>query len=179
MKLRKKKEFVFFSNFGISSIVLILIMMCFMTFATLTLLTARYDLNLSRKVASKNQNYLESETRANKRLSHIDETLLECYTKSSSPSEFYDLSYKKLSGTTGEFYDSFPVNKEIDSANGKSFYFKYSVKISQTQALNVVLQIKYPLCESDGFYSIKSWAEESHTTEQIDDTLNVYTGTEK
>ena len=50
-----------FSSFGFSSILLIFVMICIVTFATLTLVTANSDYKLSKKVAAKSTSYYEGE----------------------------------------------------------------------------------------------------------------------
>ena len=62
MKRRLSKPFF---NIGIISLVLIFVMLCLLTFAVLSLVSAKADLGLSRKSAGHTTDYYEGTNRAN------------------------------------------------------------------------------------------------------------------
>ena len=63
MDSRKKQSS--FSSIGITSLVLIFVMLCLLTFSVLSLVTARADLRLSQKNAERTSAYYDAENRAN------------------------------------------------------------------------------------------------------------------
>ena len=61
---KQKKGFI---HIGFSSILMVFTMLCLVTFATLSLITANSDYRLSLKVAEKTTAYYEADTAENRR----------------------------------------------------------------------------------------------------------------
>jgi hypothetical protein len=66
---KQKKEFI---HIGFSSILMVFTMLCLVTFATLSLITANSDYRLSLKVAEKTTAYYEADTAARNYLQQLD-----------------------------------------------------------------------------------------------------------
>ena len=62
-------------HIGFSTILMVFTMLCLVTFATLSLLTANADYRLSKKVAAKTEDYYEADLLAREYLLQIDESL--------------------------------------------------------------------------------------------------------
>lgn len=174
--IRKPKSTRKFSNYGISSIVTILTIMCVLSFTILTYITSKYDYQLSYKITKKNSNYYKARCLANEELEKIDDVLFKCYSNCNSESEYYTNAFNELQKFSGQFYTNLKNKLTIQSSAGTSFYFEFSTKISKSRKLETIIYIKYPFNSNDVFFQIKGWNEKVEINEPIDDTLNVYTG---
>ena len=67
-----KKNTTQTSNFGFATLLLCFTMICIITFAVLSLITANSDWILSKKVASKNASYHQVEEKAYEHIAKID-----------------------------------------------------------------------------------------------------------
>lgn len=79
MKVNKRGRS--FPGSGIISILMVFMLLCLITFAVLTLSSARADLAYSEQTAERTQNYYAAELRASQRLQEIDEELQTTYNK--------------------------------------------------------------------------------------------------
>ena len=132
---------------GTSSILLIFVLLCMITFAVLSLVSARSDYRLSQKNAEHTKDYYEAESRANEILMTIDKCLEEQYT---------------LYGNTEGIV--FSSQREIE----------YHVPAGTKQELSVALLLPEDLKEGDSYYQIKRWKLVNTETWQPDETLPVY-----
>ena len=73
---KQKKGFI---HIGFSSILMVFTMLCLVTFATLSLITANSDYRLSLKVAEKTTAYYEADTAARNYLQQLDLALADLY----------------------------------------------------------------------------------------------------
>lgn len=70
-----------FPGTGLITILMVFMLLCLITFAVLTLSSARADLRYSEQTAERAKNYYAAELRASQRLKEIDEELQETYNK--------------------------------------------------------------------------------------------------
>lgn len=117
-------------NIGSSSILLIFVLLCLVSFATLSIISAKADNKLSQKVLDRTAAYYEACNEAELALAGIDSTLANVYTTSADAEEYF--------ATVG---------------HSKS----YSITISDLQTLQVNIEILYPEAGDDTFYKITSW----------------------
>lgn len=167
---QKKDSFI---NIGFSSIVMVFIMICLVTFATLSVLTAHSDYRLSKKAADKTVAYYAADTLAREVLSEIDLALYERYKGNASAKDFFeDISTtlqinnlpQSVSDITIELTEEFPL-------------ISYQVAISDVQTLHVVLSVHYPQTDSEWFTSILKWQTVTvNEPSESDEYLNLYTG---
>ena len=126
---RKKKDF-FGMNVGSASMLMIFVILCLVSFAALSIVSANADQKLSRKVVERTTGYYEACNSAQESLADIDEVLETQYAASANKEEYY-------------------------ASVGRSK--SYIIPISEAQHLLVEIEILYPEKEDDTFYRIKTW----------------------
>lgn len=130
MSFQKKSGPEFHVNVGSSSILLIFVILCLISFATLSIVSANADAKLSRRVVERTTAYYEACNQAQANIASIDNTLAAVYADSFDEDEYFmSVGHKKT----------------------------YIVTISDLQTLSVTLDILYPQQEGDPFYRITSW----------------------
>lgn len=127
---QNKKEFSFGLNIGSSSILLIFVLLCLISFATLSIISAKADNKLSRKVLDRTTAYYNACNEAEKALAGVDSTLATVFANSANAEEYF--------ATVG---------------HSKS----YTITISDLQTLQVNIEILYPETDDGTFYSVTSW----------------------
>ena len=161
MNKRMKKSPPGFSNFGFSTILLAFVMICIVTIAALSLMTANSDYKLSQKVASKNTAYYEAEKKAYETLAEIDHLLANAYKEASGANGYYkNIETALAAQETGEY----------DRTTGS---YTYHVSIAENQNLEIKLKIYYPLDDTSGFYEIISWKSVYDEVEIDEGTLDL------
>lgn len=125
-----KKKLSISLNVGSSSILLIFVLLCLISFATLSIISAKADSKLSSKVLDRTSAYYNACNEAEKALAGVDCTLAEVYVQSKNAEDYFN--------TVGH-------NKS------------YIISISDLQTLQVTIEILYPEQDNDTFYSITSW----------------------
>ena len=141
MDSRKKQSS--FSSIGITSLVLIFIMLCLLTFSVLSLVTARADLRLSQKNAERTSAYYDAENRANDVLLSVI-SCIEEYKDSPDASVFYQKLRERLDGQNGILFTG------ADS-------LEYEVLLDKEQLLSVSLEISYETYDDGSHYRILAW----------------------
>ena len=117
-------------NIGSASILLIFVILCLVSFATLSIVSANADSRLSEKVLERTSAYYKACNEAERNLAGVDKTLQEIYQTSENEAAYF--------ATVGH-------NKS------------YVIPVSDLQTLQVTIEILYPLHEEDTFYRITSW----------------------
>lgn len=140
-----KKNNDFGVNVGSSSLLLIFVILCLVSFATLSIVSANADHNLTDKVQERSASYYSACNDAQIRLSNIDSALLEAYETSRDRDEY------------------------TAAAGGENITF--AIPVSDIQTLSVTLQVLYPANPGDAFYKITEWKLETTGTLEFDDTL--------
>lgn len=141
MDSRKKQSS--FSSIGITSLVLIFVMLCLLTFSVLSLVTARADLRLSQKNAERTSAYYDAENRANDVLLSVI-SCIEEYKDSPDASVFYQKLRERLDGQNGILFTG------ADS-------LEYEVLLDKEQLLSVSLEISYETYDDGSHYRILAW----------------------
>ncbi len=127
---KSKNKLSFGLNIGSSSILLIFVLLCLISFATLAIISAKADSKLSRKVLDRTTAYYNACNEAEIALSNIDNTLVNIYANSANAEEYF-----------------------AKVGHNKSFI----IPISDLQSLHVNIEILYPETDNDSFYSVTSW----------------------
>ena len=170
-----KKNKSSFINIGFSSIVMVFIMICLVTFATLSVLTAHSDYRLSQKMAEKTNAYYKADATARKMAENVDHTLYELYLLASSADNFYELV------AVADFVTEAPeeiidISLDTDIENA---IISYAVPISEVQTLHISLKINYPVSGSECFSTITRWQTVTdNAPDESDEYLDLYTGNE-
>lgn len=151
--LLMNKKTYFVSNFGFSSILMIFIMICFVTFAALSLLSANSDYKLSKKTAEKASAYYQADAAARSCLLQIDRNVPSVYQTAFTGTAYLDAlsdilpNFLTLQGIT-----DYQLHRSDDSLR-----LSFCVTISEVQSLCVDLAFNYPRQEEAPFYQITGW----------------------
>ncbi len=130
MRFQKKNGPEFHVNVGSSSILLIFVILCLISFATLSIVSAHADAKLSRRVVERTTAYYEACNLVQENIANLDDTLTAVYENSFDEEEYF-------------------------MAVGRNK--TYTITISDLQTLSVTVNILYPQQEGDPFYRITSW----------------------
>lgn len=141
---RKKQSGI---NIGSSSILLIFVILCLVSFAALSIVSANADHKLGQKILTRTDSYYDACNQAEESIAEIDHTLWEIYKTAANEEEYF--------ATVGHF---------------KS----YSIPISDLQNLNIELEILYPKKSKDTCYRIQSWQVVNTDDLIYDDSLPVF-----
>lgn len=135
-------------NVGTSSILLIFVTLCLVSFATLSLVSANADRKLSVKVAERTAAYYDACNRAEQSIASVDTTLKQVYSQVATESEYF-----------------------AQVGHSKS----YAIPISDLQTLSVQLTILYPQDSHGAYYQITTWKIITTGELDYDDKLHVIT----
>ena len=124
----KKKQFGM--NIGSASILLVFVILCLVSFAVLSIVSANADSKLSTRVLERTTAYYTACNQAADSLAGLDKTLTRIYRNTDSEEAYFS---------------SVGHNKS------------YVIPISELQSLQVTVEILYPVSAEDTFYRITSW----------------------
>ncbi len=138
---------------GSSSILIIIVILCLVCFAGLSIVSATADYKLSSRLAERTTQYYKASNLANKKLADLDRAFCLIYQESSSEEEYF---------------------QKIKESYADSLTFSYPV--SDTQALSVSVLPVYPESEAGAFFQVSCF--QVITTEEIelDNSLPVLFG---
>lgn len=134
-------------NIGSSSILLIFVILCLVSFAALSIVSANADYKLGQKILKRTSAYYDACNQAEVSIAAIDKTLWEVYLSSADEEEYFS--------TVG---------------HEKS----YLIPISDLQNLSIELEILYPKTAGDTCYRIQSWKVINVEEIPYDNTLPVF-----
>lgn len=129
-ELNQRKKTEYGVNVGSSSLLMIFVVLCLISFAALSIVSANADKKLSEKMLTRTTAYYEACNSAEESLAAVDRVLLEQYGQCSSEDEYF----QKV-------------------GHSKS----YTIPFAETKKLYVEIKIIYPKQEHDPFYRITSW----------------------
>ena len=128
--MSKKKSQIYGMNVGSSSMLMIFVILCLISFATLSIVSANADKKLTSRIAERTSAYYEACNSAQRSLASIDGTLKAQYAASAGSDEYF-------------------------RAVGHSK--SYAIPVSESQTLFVEIEILYPKNPDDTFYTVKTW----------------------
>lgn len=126
----KNKKHSFGINIGSASILLIFVLLCLISFATLSIVSANADSKLTNKVLERTTAYYDACNKAEASLAEIDKTLIRVYLESDNADAYF-----------------------ASVGHSKSF----NITVSEMQTLVVQIEILYPTRDEDTFYRITKW----------------------
>ncbi|MGO5053850.1 hypothetical protein ACTQ6A_15290 [Lachnospiraceae bacterium LCP25S3_G4] len=136
-------------NIGATSMLVIFIILCLTTFATLSLSSAKSDYNFSKKIATRTTAYYKASNKAMDIRGEINTILANTFEQE-----------------RGTYFTS--ASKALEQMDGLNLDFSlstplisYSIKIDDSKALYVVLALSYPEQSNDAYYHIQTWQEVS------------------
>lgn len=161
----KDKQQSYFVNIGSSSLLVIFLVLCLVTFAILSLSSARSDYSFSEKMAAHKQEYYEASERAEVVIGEIDEVLYRVSNEvglvsqsdragqSDTGEAFAAYLTAVASALSGAQFEEISLQLEQLETNGRIFF---QVPAGEQQALLVTIQVKdyrkYPY-----YYEIRTW----------------------
>ena len=173
MKVKKSKST--FINIGFSTIIMVFIMICLVTFATLSVLTAHSDYRLSEKLAEKTTAYYRADATAKDMLKAIDTELFRIYVESENSKEYFEQINKH------SFHDIAPTTVFDIVLQDQNDYvtISYKVPVTNVLTLQVTLKMNYPKSGSECFSTIEQWQTVTENEPDVeDDYFHLYTGEE-
>lgn len=154
--MNRNKKFASGVNVGSSSILVTFVLLCLITFAALSFVSANSDYLLSKQVADRTTRYYEAAQVADVYVSNIKSQVKKCIETCESEDDFYT----KLNN---EFLNNQTVNYE---KNDDIISFSYSLTITDKQVLDVVLTTSYTKFMETGILDIKKWQSVPVYTEE-------------
>lgn len=137
-------------NIGTSSILVTFVLLCLVTFASLTYMSARSDYKLSEETAQRTAAYYDANRVAEIYLANIEAQLSNLADECKSDSEYYD-----------KIYSIFEDNDLISVDPGEDVLISYSVNVTDSQKLNVSLKAKYP-GEDGKLFEVERWQTQTN-----------------
>ena len=141
---KKRKKF----SIGTSSVLVILIVLCLVSFSTLSIISANADYKLSEKLYNRTLAYYEACNRAEETLDQIDTMLHTIFEEGISRADYFEKVGTNIS---------------------------FVVPISDIQSLQIELTILYPKKDNQTYYEIKSWQVITTGELDYDETLTLPT----
>lgn len=149
--MNKKPGFYQFPNFGFPTIVFIFSMICIVTFSVTAFMTAHSDYKVSQDTATQNTLYYEAEAQALTKLSEIDHELLNIYNTTYDSTEYY-LEVTDYLNSLG-----YGLQEHLETDDENYITFQFSQIIIDSQTLDIMINIKYPVSDTSSFYEIAQW----------------------
>lgn len=166
-----KKKNLPFINIGFSSIILVLMTLCLVSFSALSVLTANSDYQLSKKASEKIIAYYNADLSAKEAVFCIDKTLYQLYVDTVNQEDFFlKLTPGLFSNQLSDDISNFQLTKTDNVAE-----ISYEVKLSENKNLYITLSIHYPELSTDSLLTITEWQTEAFDEEnKTENSLRAY-----
>lgn len=180
-------------NIGTSSILLVFVLLCMVTFAALSFVSANADYKLSQSLETRTTRYYTVSNTAEQRLSEIEDILAEVKSRSADFESYKPQAAEALAEspaaespasdsledlTTAQVSDS-PQGTATASGSpedsGSWGTLHWQLPFSDTQALDVVLNLTDPF-ESGSYFTVNRWQVVSTVSWEDDSTLELFDG---
>ncbi len=134
------------TSVGISTILLVFVIISLVSFATLTVVTANSDNSLSKKIETRQTAYYNACNQAENELASLDQFLIAQYENSSSE-DMYFLSTEST--------------------------YTYTLPISEMQSLFIQVEVLYPVSSDGPFYELTNYEVITTGDYEYDEHLSV------
>lgn len=141
------KKYEIHISIGLSSMLLVFVVLCLVSFSVLSLVTANYDNNLSQKILDRNISYQVICNQAESDLKLLDEQLYNIYMNA--------------------------ANKECYNEKANLCVLEFIYPISDFQSLQITITPHYPDKKNSHLYEISQWQIITTTIMEYDESLNV------
>lgn len=158
-------------HIGASSILIIFVLLCLVTFAMLSLVSANADYKLSEKTAQSVTCYYQADAQAETQLTLIEEALKTAADRTpdgAQPADFYKILSDVLLPMDG-------VSTVMDE---DTFIIQYQMEIDNHRALQVSLQPVFPLENPAKRYTLTGWQVIQTSEWNPDNSIPVWDGAE-
>lgn len=149
-------------NIGTSSLLVIFVILSLITFATLAIVSAKADFELSKTLDQQTTDFNRASNEAEAVLNEIDQRLLSIYNNSTNEADYFN-KCQILFGESGNEAVFNPVDHNIT----------FTKLIASGQVLSVTLSVKYPKPGNNQLYSVLSWQEVNTDQWEPDTSLNL------
>lgn len=156
---KNKKQFAAGMNVGSSSILVTFVLLCLVTFAALSFISARADNELSKQTADRITAYYKADSLAEINLANIDALLSKHASANDEESYFNSINELFKDNSSYEI-----ITKDNDTL------IHYQVPVTDIQELSVTLKVVYPLHPTQDTFEIIEW-ENVSTYTPSDETL--------
>ncbi len=138
-----------FVNIGSSLLLVIFLILCLVTFATLSLTSARSDYSFSERAAERRTQYYQACNTAEDVLAQIDEILIKASDSSGNTQNWIkDLDFTQMDDE--EFLEA-GLDIALDAENAS---LSYQIPVNEKQALEVKLAL---IDDGPEYYQIEKW----------------------
>ncbi len=138
---------------GISLILVVFILLCLITFGTLSYLQAKADNELSISAAENTLTYYQAECLAQATLAEIDATLARAYVQVDSIDAYAIVLQAE-----------YAINNDIRIARSSdTILLTFTTPVNEQEYILASLDITYP--SADGYYTITGWTLQTVVTE--------------
>lgn len=161
--MKRDKQQSSFVNIGSSSLLIIFLVLSLVTFAVLSLVSARSDHKLTGRLAAHKTEYYEASSKAEGILAKMDAVFEEQAEKAGDNLAEYSeavvdelLSGPFLDGVDPTYTIFERENEHVFSDKDPLLELGFTIPISEKQALKVILYIN-DYTKSDTYYKIQAW----------------------
>ncbi len=145
------------SALGISFVMVVFILLCLITFGTLSYLQAKANDALSLSSTESTLAYYAADAAAKERLQMVEDVLVACYPYDNDDAYSAEALYWYSQAMQAAFTEEAGafVGGDIAEDGTEVLTIFYDTPVSDTEALRVSLEVHYPAV--DAYYSITSW----------------------
>lgn len=155
-------------NIGTSSILLVFVLLCMVTFAALSFVSANADFKLSQSLATRTTRYYTASNTAEGQLSDMADELSGIYENAA------DLQAYKI-----QLQEAFVNTPDITFTPGTDDKtcgtLQWQVKFTDTQVLDVMLTLNNPYANED-LFDVSRWKVIQTSAWEGDSSLKLYDG---
>ena len=137
-------------NVGTSSVLVSFVLLCMVSFAALTYLSAHSDYNLSKQTAQRTTEYYEANRIAELYMANIEGLLSKNLKTCNNAGDYY-------SSIPGLFADNDMILVSEEESRDNPVTISYTVPINESLELNITLRSHYPENGDDSLFVIESW----------------------
>lgn len=167
MRKQSEKAPAPFFNIGASSLLVIFLILCLVTFAILTLTSAKSDADFAEKLAHHKTNYYAACNTAESTLDEIDAVLADAWQLSDTAAVFTEIETQLTALDSRE-----QLQFSMDFTQSEPTV-SYAVAIDDKQNLCVTLTLAAAPAKGEAYYRISQWQVQSSGEWNGDQTLNL------
>ena len=141
-------------NVGTSSVLVSFVLLCMVSFAALTFLSANSDMKLSRQAAERTKEYYEANRIAELYMANIEGLLSKHLQDCSNAGDYY-------SGIPGLFADNDTIMVSEEASKDDPVTLSYMVPLNDSLEICVTLKAHYPDDSDHSIFTIEGWNTET------------------
>lgn len=157
-----------FASIGTASLILILLLLCLVTFAILTYNSAASDARLSQKAAQRTTAWQEASNQAQKRLGEIDDCLETIARQSGASNRYLKQAQQKLAKLDWTSQETCAFDRK-----DQNLYVDWMEPVADNQALCVRIRITVPKKDKT-YYTVESYQTRQTADWKGDMSVKVY-----